>query len=577
MPDPNANQTPQNPWQVVSTAPAPQATANATASPAAQPSNTQTSDPWKVVSTSPAGQSQGVVSRTLSGIGQSLEDNIVAPLKAVGAPPQDVNEVVAHASGGQGGLVAYRAGKMMTDAFEKMKAAPREHYEQAKQDFIRMAEEFHKSDYRNAATSALSMAEDVSGSVPFVTPTPRSVPGSDIPNRERDIIEGTRQGGDLAGPLARTATDTALVLGAEKLPSAVKKVGQTAEKVAPESMNTLLRANKQANYLYGKNPGQAFIDEGIKIPKTEFTMGGQLENLHGQLETAGDQISSEIKSVLNDPTVAAKKLDIVPNVKNAISDAKKFVSQQTGLEVPKYIDALNELEDSVLTRYDSQGNEIGKVTGTKLSPAEVADVKKSIGKNTQWKVLPTDPDLKLKTYINSVRKKIYGQLADTVEASAPKSNIGELNGRFANIIEAQGLLERRIALEHGTGGMNAALRKGEFWGGLGTLLFSPEPISKTIGGAAVADRVMRSVPGKMATAKTLGAAGDALQSPAAQDISQAAARGVQGSVAVNEGTGADDLVQVHMQDGSVHGVKPEQVDKLLQQNPGARVISGQTQ
>ena len=111
-----------------------------------------------------------------------------------------------------------------------------------------------------------------------------------------------------------------------------------------------------------------------------------------------------------------------------------------------------------LGRYDAEGNPLGKITGTKANPAEVAQVKKSIGKNTQWNLLPADPEVKLKTFLNGVRKSIYGQLADTVENAAPDSNIKELNSRLSNIIEAQGLLERRIALEHGTGGVGAGAR-----------------------------------------------------------------------------------------------------------------------
>jgi hypothetical protein len=333
-----------------------------------------------------------------------------------------------------------------------------------------------------------------------------------------------------SGDVSGAATDVAAGLigehvAPEVLSGAAKTIGATLEKVAPESMNALLRANKTANYLYGKSPGQAFIDEGIKIPKNSITLGGQLENLHGQLEVAQDSLSSQLKSALSEPSVAAKRIDIVPVVTDAVADAKKFISKQTGLDVPKYTQELNKLEDSILTRYDSEGNPTGKITGTKLSPAEVADVKKSIGKNTQWRVLPTDPEIQLKTYLNGVRKKIYGQLADTLEQAAPNANVKELNQRLANSIEAQGLLEKRIALEHGTGGYNAAARKAELFGGLLAAIVSPEPITKSIGVGMVADRAIRSVPGKMITAKTANAVGESLQSDAAQAAAQAAPLG----------------------------------------------------
>jgi hypothetical protein len=291
---------------------------------------------------------------------------------------------------------------------------------------------------------------------------------------------------------------------------AIESVGGGLQDLAAEPMNSLLRANKKANYLYGKNPGQAFIDEGIKIPKDSVTLGGQLENLHGQLESAQNNLSQQLNKALSEPSVAAKRLDIVPTVTDAVADAKKFIARQTGLDVPKYTEQLNKLQDSILTRYDEDGNPVGKITETKLSPVEVADVKRSLGKNTQWRVLPTDPDLQLKTYLNSVRKRIYGQLADTVEEAAPNADVKQLNQRLANSIEAQGLLENRIAYEHGTGGYNAAARKAELFGGLIAAIVSPEPITKSLGAAAVADRALRSVAGRMITAKGLNAAGKGL-------------------------------------------------------------------
>jgi hypothetical protein len=387
------------------------------------------------------------------------------------------------------------------------------------------------------------LADRALSHVPLVGPTVNSIgeriegaliPAIDKQGKDIPVEQVPEERKDLSGGL----TDIASIVASEHAPAVVGKVagkvGELAEKIAPESMNSLLRANKQANYLYGKNPGKAFIDEGIKIPKNAITVGGQLENLHGQLEIAQDNLSSQLKTALSEPSVAAKRIDIVPDIKSAIADAKKSISKQTGLDTPKYIDELNKLEDSILTRYDDEGNATGKITGTKLSPSEVADVKRSLGKNTQWRVLPTDPDLQLKSYLNSVRKRIYGQLADTVEQAAPDANVHELNQRLANSIEAQGLLEKRIAYEHGTGGYAAAARKAEFWGGLAAALFSPEPISKGVGAAAVADRVVRSIPGKIATAKVLNRAGESLQSGVGQGGAQAAGAAALAAPAIGE-------------------------------------------
>ncbi|HJZ64291.1 MAG TPA: hypothetical protein VKD70_08235 [Candidatus Acidoferrum sp.] len=191
-----------------------------------------------------------------------------------------------------------------------------------------------------------------------------------------------------------------------------------------------------------------------------LTRAGQLENVHGQLESAGDRLDGQIKQILSDPKVASQKLDPIAPIKTTIADAKTYITQQTGVDVPKYIDALDKLEDTLLTKYAAKGNVVVKYTGNaKMSPAEVSDIKKSVGKNTQWNLDLRDPEFQIKAYVNSVRKQIYGKLADTVESAAPE--VGPLNGRYANVIEAQGLLENRIAQEHGTGGWAGAARKGE--------------------------------------------------------------------------------------------------------------------
>jgi len=132
--------------------------------------------------------------------------------------------------------------------------------------------------------------------------------------------------------------------------------------------------------------------------------------------------------------------------------------------------------------------------------------------------------------------------------------------RLSNIIEAQGLLKRRIALEHGTGGVNALLRKGEFWGGLATALFSPEPFSRGAGTLAVADRVLRSVPGKMATGKSLAALGENLQSPVTQGVVGKSGVAAQATVDQDHQDNQEDTsgwTRIRLGDGRTFLIHPE--------------------
>ncbi len=350
----------------------------------------------------------------------------------------------------------------------------------------------------------------------------------------------------------------------EGVPFVAKKLGSVLEKYAPDFMNSLMRA-KKGSFLYGKNPGQAIIDEGINAPKS-ITLAGQLENIHGQLEAAGENLDSQIKQTLSQPSVAAKKQDIVPFIQNTIQDAKQKIVSETGIDTQSYLSELDKLEESILTRYNTDGEVIGNIKGARLSPAEISDVKKSIGKNTQWKVFQTDPQYKLKSEINKVRQSLYGGLKEMVENAAeegaPGSKIGDLNARYANVIEAQGLLENRIAYEHGTGGWAAAVRKGE-WGSALLGIFSGNPIAQAGGAAFLANRVARSAPGSVLETRGAAAVGKAMQSPVAGQASQA----VKPAIA--------NWARVQFANGDTHEIHGDDVDKALQQNPGAKVVPGQ--
>jgi len=293
-------------------------------------------------------------------------------------------------------------------------------------------------------------------------------------------------------------------------PYVAQKLGSVLEKYAPDFMNSLLKTRK-GNFLYGKNPGQAIIDEHLTVPKS-LTRAGQFENLHGQLESAGNSLDSQVKQILNDPKVAANKQDVLPLIQQTIADAKQHVTQQTGLDTRAYLSALSDLESNIVNKYDVNGNLVGKIQSAQ-SPADISDIKKSLGKNTQWKLDPKDPQFTLKSYVNSVRKSLYGQLVDLVENATPDPKaLQVLNHRYANVIEAQGLLENRIADEHGSGGWNAAARKAE-WGSALVGLLSGHPPAQMAGGMFLANRFARSVPGRVIESQAGAATGKALQSP----------------------------------------------------------------
>lgn len=378
----------------------------------------------------------------------------------------------------------------------------------------------------------------------------------------RSGVVGAAQGGvkgaaegDASGGAERGAIGGAIGgAGGEVAPVVTQKLGKVLETYAPDLSNAFMKANRKANYLYGKNPGQAIIDEGVNAPRS-FSRVGQLENIKGQLDSATDSLDGQIKQILSDPEVASQRLDPIPAIKNTIADAKNYITQQTGVDVPKYIDRLNKLEDSLLTKYDTNGNPVMKYTGNaKMSPADVSDIKKSVGKNTQWNLDKTDPEFQVKAYENGIRKEIYGKLADLIEGAAPE--VGPLNARYANAIEAQALLDKQIALEHGSGGWAGAARKGEWGLALGALLEGHPYLAAPV----IANRLARSIPGRVLESRGASATGKALQSPALAEAEKKI-----GVPAIAN------WIRVQLSDGHTLDVHGDDLSELRKRDPGAKV------
>ncbi len=110
----------------------------------------------------------GWLDRTLEGVKQSLKGTF-APLVGAVSEPQDAQEHAVYAIGNtsplgpQGTLAAYRAAKTLVDSSEHMLKAPQEHFQQAKQDFIRAAKDLHDKNYLGMVRDLASASESTQG------------------------------------------------------------------------------------------------------------------------------------------------------------------------------------------------------------------------------------------------------------------------------------------------------------------------------------------------------------------------------------------------------------------------------
>lgn len=194
---PQDQQTPiqTDPWAVVSRTPQDQQTSAQT-------------DPWAVVSRTPATQpvAESEKPSALSRFGTAFAAPFKSIYHGVADAPSDVNETIAHAQGGQGGLIAFRAAKKLVDAHTAMaNAKPGLAFQQAVVDFQNAAIDSALGNRRDAMMHGVSGGLNVVGGIePTLQPTLE---------RPRALTEGAATGGDFATPLGSTAADVAIAAG----------------------------------------------------------------------------------------------------------------------------------------------------------------------------------------------------------------------------------------------------------------------------------------------------------------------------------------------------------------------------
>lgn len=361
--------------------------------------------------------------------------------------------------------------------------------------------------------------------------TPVDMLASGIEGMASTLEEGSKQiyAGVKAGDHEAAARGFGKVLGSlgqiamgmegKAVNNMVGKAGEVVEKNASVPGNSLLRATSQKNFLYGKDPGRVFIDEPIKPTLS-------LDNLKEQLDTAGQNLSKQVRSVLQDPKVAAQKIRADQIIDGAITNSLNDLTKQSGLRNRQaVIDAIHTLRNDMINRYDSSGKMVGSIRNMDLTPAEVSEIKTSVGKSTKWDQIPGSVDPEIQSFVNNTRKSVYAQLNNAIESAAQKGTQGTsvkaLNSRLSNVIEAQGLLDKRLAQEGSNElGLRRLIAHGEWASGIGLLLSG----NILPGSAMLADRAIRSTPGRIIRAKGGAALGEGMQESAAQGTPGTAAQ-----------------------------------------------------
>ena len=289
-------------------------------------------------------------------------------------------------------------------------------------------------------------------------------------------------------------------LGEGVIAPAIAKAGEAAENVAPKFGNALLQANKVKNFQYGKNPGRVFIDENI--PVKPWQSYGDVQKA---LKDAGDNIAVEAHGLLSQSPNANAKIPVTQNIHKIFDDALDEVSKKSGLNNRQgLIDDLENLREEMTQNFDAKGNSTGQKGP--MTPAEITKLKTNVGRGTKWD--PTK-NQEAQQFLNNTRKKVYSYLDSEVDKAVPAMK--DLNARWANQIEAEGLIGKRVAQEQAAAyGHSKVVSRSVIGAGV-ALMAHGDPLT---GGALILNEAARTPAARIALAKGSSATGKALQNKA---------------------------------------------------------------
>ena len=348
------------------------------------------------------------------------------------------------------------------------------------------------------------------------------------PGPDAEGVTGRQRLGRSVGHMINFLAQVATMEEAGEFGKAVAtgKTADALDKAAAAPGNAMVRANRAENYMFGKNPGRVLVDEPIHPTLS-------LENVRAQVEAAGDRLHSQVNSLLRGADTVQRitpqgavvrvpnPIDWASEVEDAAKEVKADVQKQSGVtNRAAVVKAINDIRDDILSEHDADGN----VTGAKprqAVPSQVNEIKKSVGGRGNYQVFTDAGEAEKAKVVDRFIKKVYGKLndlADNATGGAPGERVRDLNRRYSNAIEFRNLIDRRIALENGTGGFNAMLRKGGWAAGIQQLLWGrPE-----VGAGLLANQALRSTMGRIVTAKALDLGARALRSPAGAAAATAA-------------------------------------------------------
>jgi hypothetical protein len=348
----------------------------------------------------------------------SLAGGVAATGKAVVMPPEDATEHAIASVGGPGGLIAYRASKAVVDAADNIFKAKKENFRQAAVDMLHAINEFHSKDYRNALADTGSVVADIGG----VTGEPMSTMG-----RAREIIQGTKPGGDIATPLTKDVVDVGAAAALERVGG---KMAKEAE--VPKNITDRLRSYRAAE-------GGEAAPNAKELNPVETTTA---KNVAKAKLPAGENLAEEAQAHLEESTAGEI---------NRIADSNRVSRPNPG---PAH-EMQRDVADSIYNRSKAEYAEVDARTGGKFQPNadKLANVNKKLRdiagtdeeKEAEWEATKTKLLWQQDRIFEEAEKNGLGR--DVVEKARKDFHTAQAQYDLSNNLRASALSDNPNALD----------------------------------------------------------------------------------------------------------------------------------
>ncbi len=247
-------------------------------------------------------------------------------------------------------------------------------------------------------------------------------------SRMGDLLTGREQTKETPMETAKDMALTGFLQGVGEKPVVSSMKGLLAgsakatDAIAINEVNALIKP-KAAQYIYGKNPGKAIIEEGVT--------GKSFEEVARKVEQKLAEVGKEYEPLLK--ANANKRLNL-SNFTKPIDEALETVKKDPRSH-KEVINRLENLKRDLSGAFDDMttGEAFYPNSFNKVSPKQALELKQRIGVLTKFTGntgISTPQD----TFVNNTLKRMYGNIDNKLDFAIP--GIRTVNERYANLLGA---------------------------------------------------------------------------------------------------------------------------------------------